>query len=102
MFALDGVYYTVNPNYNNLNQVSPTNDIYNLCNCIELYCNATYTVVNGSLITPDCKGYRQSSIQLINASNVSSGIMIEYQDPSNTSATRSLLFPCNGSGLGCP
>jgi len=64
-FSINNVYYTINPHYDNRNIV--TGDIvYNLCNQIEVYCNSTYKVVNGSLIRYDsnegCLAYRQFNI----------------------------------------
>lgn len=64
-FNLNGVYYTINANYDNQNQME-NNLIYNFCNQIEQYCNASYQVVTGSMVkfygADGCYPYMQTNV----------------------------------------
>lgn len=110
-FYLNGVYYTINPNYDNEN-IKYNDIVFNLCNSIEQYCNSTHKVVNGSLIkfygnNLGCYGYEQYNIELLAEGNISSGIVVQYrlkenQNDSNIASVANLTYACNSNGLGCP
>lgn len=58
------------------------NLVYNYCEEVEHYCEASHQVVRGSLISKfaiGCFEYVQDNIALIDQANISKGLKVEYK-----------------------
>jgi hypothetical protein len=79
--------------------------VYNFCRQVEVYCPFANAVVTASMVVTSplnrtCTPYRQTSVGLINQTDVSSGITVAYLSPNGQQIV--INTACAGGGIGCP